>query len=75
VALDMRQGQVDNDVFDRLAADARLRLTREQIDSLVSEPLEFTGAAVDQVRAVVARVEDLVRRHPGAASYSPGAIL
>lgn len=75
VALDMRQGQAENDVFDRLAADERLGLTRAEIDGLVAEPIEFTGAAVAQTRAVVARVEALAAAHPAAAAYTPGAIL
>ena len=75
VALDMRQGQADNDVFDRLAADERLGLSRAEIDALVAEPIEFTGAAVAQTRAVVARVEALAAAHPDAAAYTPGAIL
>ena len=56
-------------------ADERLGLTREQIEALVADPIEFTGAAVAQTRAVVARVEALAARHPDAASYVPGAIL
>jgi adenylosuccinate lyase len=76
VALEMRESGLDgNDLFDRLAADERLGLTRGQLDDLVDEPLSFTGAAGAQVRAVVARVEDVVRRHPGAASYVPAPIL
>src|SRR5215210_656115 len=35
VALEMRQGLTDNDLYDRLAADERLGLTREQISALV----------------------------------------
>jgi adenylosuccinate lyase len=75
VALAMRQGQAENDVFDRLAADERLGLTREEIDGLVADPIEFTGAAVAQVQAVVARVEALAAAHPDAAAYTPGGIL
>src|ERR1044072_8978126 len=45
-ALDLRQGQADNDVFTRLAADERLGLTAEQLDALVAEPIPLTGAAV-----------------------------
>ena len=74
-ALAMRAGQVDNDVFAKLAADQRLGLTRDQIDALVADPIEFTGASVAQTRAVVARVEALAARHPDAAAYVPGAIL
>jgi len=61
--------------FDRLAGDARLGLSREQLDALVDEPLSFTGAAGAQVAAVVARVADVVRRHPVAAGYTPAPIL
>ena len=75
VALDMRAGQSTNDLFDRLADDPRLGMTREQLDALVSEPLEFTGAARAQVKDVVRRVEEVASRHPEAASYHPGEIL
>jgi len=74
-ALAMRAGQVENDVFAKLAASPELGLTREQIDALVANPIEFTGAAVDQVRSVVARVEELAKRFPDAAAYNPGSIL
>ena len=55
-ALDLRKGATANDVVDRLAADARLGLTRADIDALMSDPIEFTGAAVAQTQAVVRRV-------------------
>ncbi|HEX3298134.1 MAG TPA: adenylosuccinate lyase [Nocardioides sp.] len=75
VALEMRQGRTHNDLFDRLAADPRLGLDRDAIAALVSDPIEFTGAARSQTQAVVRRVEALVRRHPAAAAYTPAAIL
>jgi adenylosuccinate lyase len=75
VALEMRKGRADNDLFDRLAGDARLGLDRAAIRALVREPIEFTGAARSQTAAVVRRVEQVVARHPAAASYTPGAIL
>lgn len=75
VALDMRRGQAENDVFARLAADPRLGLTAEQLATLVAEPITFTGAAVEQVQAVVRRVAEVTGQHPEAAAYSPGAIL
>ncbi len=75
VALAMRQGQTENDVFARLAADERLGLTEQQLASLVAEPISFTGAAVDQVDTVVRRVEEVAARYPDAAAYRPGAIL
>ncbi|HNM98353.1 MAG TPA: adenylosuccinate lyase [Marmoricola sp.] len=75
VALEMRQGRSDNDLYDRLAADSRLSLTRQQIADLVREPIEFTGAARQQVQSVVRRIEELAALNPAAAAYSPGAIL
>jgi adenylosuccinate lyase len=75
VALEMRAGLDRNDLFDRLAADARLGLSREQLQSLVAEPITFTGAARAQVQAVCRNIEDALATDPAAASYAPGAIL
>ncbi len=75
VALDMRAGQTDNDLLDRLAADARLGLSRADLGGLLSEPITFTGAAVAQTQAVCRRVAEVVVRHPDAAAYSPGGII
>jgi adenylosuccinate lyase len=74
-ALEMRQGQAENDVFERLAADERLGLTSAQLATLVADPVTFTGAARDQVEAVVRRIDAIVAVHPGAAAYTPAAIL
>ncbi len=76
VALAMREkGQGDNDLFDRLAGDSRLRLSRAEIDALVADPAAFTGAASAQVRAVADRVAAVVARHPDAGTYTPAPIL
>nr|WP_157544687.1 adenylosuccinate lyase [Nocardioides halotolerans] len=75
VALDLRQGAADNDVLARLAADARLGLTEDQLDVLVAEPISFTGAAVAQTQEVVRRVAEVTSRHPEAAAYVPGSIV
>ncbi len=74
-ALAMRQGQAENDVFAKLAADERLGLTADQLLSLVAEPITFTGAAVAQTQEVCRQVAALVEANPEAASYRPGAIL
>jgi adenylosuccinate lyase len=73
-ALAMRRGQPENDVMARLAA-SDLGLSRAELDALLAEPITFTGAAQDQVRAVVERVTRLVEEDPEAAAYTPGAIL
>ncbi|MHB1067913.1 MAG: lyase family protein, partial [Candidatus Nanopelagicales bacterium] len=76
VALAMREeGAAGNDLLDRLAADARLGLSRADLDGLVAEPLAFTGAAAEQVRQVADKVAAIVDRFPDAASYRPGDIL
>ncbi|NJC69073.1 adenylosuccinate lyase [Planosporangium thailandense] len=76
VALAMREkGQGDNDLYDRLAADSRLRLSRAEIDALVADPSAFTGAASAQVKAVTDRIAAVVARHPEAAAYAPAPIL
>ena len=75
VALEMRQGRTDNDLLERFAADDRLGLTREQIEGLVADPIDFTGAARDQVASVVRRVQAVLAGDPDAASYRPAGIL
>nr|WP_207630706.1 adenylosuccinate lyase [Actinopolyspora sp. BKK2] len=76
VALDMRErGLERNDLLDRLAADERLPLDRERLGELLSDPLEFTGAASTQVSEVLSEINSVVERHPDAAAYSPAPIL
>lgn len=76
VALAMREtGQSGDDLVEALAGDARLRLTQAQLDALLADPLEFTGAAGAQVAQVVARVQAVVAQHPAAAGYRPEPIL
>ncbi|MGW2228182.1 adenylosuccinate lyase [Streptomyces formicae] len=75
-ALAMReQGAERNELLDKLAADSRIPLDRAQLDELMADKLSFTGAASDQVAVVVARIEALLKEHPEAAAYAPGAIL
>lgn len=76
VALEMReQGAADNDLFARLATDERLGLTESDLEALVAEPIEFTGAARSQVAAVVSAIEAVVATDPVGAAYTPGSIL
>jgi len=76
VALDMRErGATGNDLFDRLAADPRLGLTRSEIDALVTDRSTFVGAAPAQVQAVADRIAAVVALHPDAGTYAPPPIL
>jgi len=75
-ALAMREkGAERNELLDRLAADERMPLDRAQLDALMADRLSFTGAAAGQVSEVVRRVDEVAKRYPQAASYTPGAIL
>jgi len=64
-----------NDLLDRLGADARLGLSRAELESLVGGPETFTGAASTQVRAVVDRIAAIVALHPDAGHYTPAPIV
>lgn len=76
VALAMREegGRGGEALLDRLATDGRIPLDRADLDALLADRLSFTGAAADQVAAVVERVEKVVAAHPGAAAYQPAPI-
>jgi adenylosuccinate lyase len=76
VALAMREkGGADNDLFDRLATDSRLRLGRAEIETLVADRSAFVGIASAQVQAVVDRIAAIVALHPDARAYQPAPIL
>ncbi|MEI7550514.1 MAG: adenylosuccinate lyase [Actinomycetes bacterium] len=75
VALEMRAGRSSNDLLDRLAGDARVPLDRAALDALLATPLEFTGAARSQTKAIIDAVNAITKRYPDAAKYRAGAIL
>jgi adenylosuccinate lyase len=75
VAVAMREKGAGNDLLDRLAADSRLPLDRAELDALLADRLRFTGAATEQVAAVIAAVDAVVARYPQAAAYRPAEIL
>jgi adenylosuccinate lyase len=76
VARAMRErGAVENDLLARLAADERIPLGRDELEPLASDGLSFTGLASEQASAIADRVATLLRRYPGAHSYTPRAIL
>ena len=72
-ALGMREGK-KNTLLDDLAADSRLPLDRAALDILISDPIEFTGEARQQVARVVHRIDAITSAHPAAAQYKPGSI-
>lgn len=76
VALKMReQGTRENDLFDRLAADDRLPLSKAQLEDAIANPIDLTGMAERQVANFVAKVETIVTANPEAAAYQPEPML
>jgi adenylosuccinate lyase len=76
VALEMRESAREkNDLVQRLAADPRLGVDVSELTSALARPLEFVGAAPEQVRAFVSKVEPIIARYPEAARYRPEPML
>jgi adenylosuccinate lyase len=72
-ALLMREGKA-NSLISALAEDARLPLDRTELEALISEPIEFTGDAREQIARVVSRINTITSANPVAAKYKPSAI-
>jgi adenylosuccinate lyase len=72
-ALAMREGKA-NTLLDALADDARIPLDRKALDALISQPIEFTGDARQQIARVVDRIDAITSAHPAAAQYKPHSI-
>ncbi len=73
---DLRQGKISrNDLFDRLAADGRLKLSRSDFDAIAAAASAETGTAGMQTDAFVAAARELSAKYPAAAEIRPGAIL
>jgi adenylosuccinate lyase len=72
-ALGMREGKPNN-FLDAIARDERIPFTRDELNALIGNPMEFTGDARQQVARVVSRIEAISSAHPAAAQYKPGSI-
>lgn len=76
VALGLReQGHAQNELLSRIAADARIPLELSELNQLLAHPIEFVGAAPEQARDFVRRIQDLVQANPDAAQYQPESLL
>jgi len=72
-ALAMREGK-PNMLLPDLAEDPRIPLDKESLAALISNPIDFTGEAREQVARVVKRIALITASHPNAVAYKPGAI-
>jgi len=70
----MRAGEAP-DLLRRLAGDARIGLSKEQLRAALRMDERFVGAALDQADRFVAAAEALVSAAPEAATYRPAKIL
>ena len=76
VARDLRSGKTErNDLVDRLAADARLKLPKSVLLDAVTKAGELTGSAGAQVDAFAAQAAAWSTKVPESAQIKPGRIL
>jgi len=72
----MRAGTAEaSDLLERLAGDARIGLSRQELVAALDVDERFAGMAPAQADAFVAEVERLVDRVPESAAWAPGRIL
>ncbi|HEU5080784.1 MAG TPA: adenylosuccinate lyase [Opitutaceae bacterium] len=71
----LRSGGGDADLIGRLAGDERLKLSRAQIEAILSDSDRFVGAAPQQVDIFVAQAHAAARGVKGAKDYAPAKLL
>ena len=63
-----------NDLLELIANDSALPLNLAELTSLLSTPMEFTGAAREQTTNVISRIKEISSKYPDAAKYQAGTI-
>lgn len=71
--LEMREGK-GNSLLKALGEDLRFPLNQDDLENLISDPIEFTGDARQQIQRVLNRIEKITSANSSAAQYTPGAI-
>lgn len=69
------KGRQKNNLIDRLAQDPRLNISKEKLNTAISNPIEFVGSASRQIVNFVKEVEKIVDKYPGVEKYIPQEIL
>ena len=64
-----------NDLIDRLAADGRLGMSAEELQSCLTEGKANAGAVELQINHFISETQKLVASIEGAEAYTPGSIL
>jgi adenylosuccinate lyase len=70
-----RAGSAEPGFIERIAADPRLRLSRQEIERLVESGRRRTGRASEQAREIAAELRQAAAAHPEAVGYAPDPIL
>jgi len=68
-------GNAGATLVERLASDARLGMTRDEIDAIIRDASAFAGNAAAQTDSFVTAAREIASKVPGARELMPGAIL
>lgn len=73
---DLREGKIaENDLLDRLARDARLGLTLDELQAILKRGKSLVGNAETQIKDFVKAVQPYKKKFPNAVTYKPDSIL
>lgn len=76
VVKELRSGQIEeNDLVNRLSQDDRIKLDKQEIQSIIDNATDLTGLAKEQVDSFLEEADSLLEKYPDAKEYSPAAIL
>jgi len=72
----IREGKAGEiNMIDLIDADDRLPLSRQDVESILSQTKRFVGAAPKQVDSFAREVDRWVKRYPQAAKVKAGKLL
>lgn len=70
-----REKNGQNDFLERISADERLGLTREEIDQMVENGRTQAGMAKTQIATIDSLITEVTKLYPKESEYRPGQIL
>jgi adenylosuccinate lyase len=70
---EIRHGKTTN-LIQAIAEDSSIPLTQGELEKLIAAPIEFAGLAQEQCTAVIARIAEVTKSYPTAATYEPEEI-
>jgi adenylosuccinate lyase len=73
-ALALREGR-SFDLLSDLSNEKELNLSKNELEQILKDELQFVGSAKNQVAEVVKKVEKIIKGFPEASNYKPHKIL